>query len=439
MGCAASTPEARVEGAQNERARNEVTFKTRDSDDEDKKEAGGGAFRRGGGSFNETSSMKVRRASQSEREEALGKSKFHTRAADMSTSVLSIMKAFQKFDVDRSGGLSVDELKEALEHLGISTTREFAAQVLHQYDQYPDQVIDIKEFSTCVREIKLMLAFDSNGDGVIDADELLPLLGELGVTVDKEQVQQIMNRFDVDRNGSIDLVELSSLVRTVQAFRRYDTDGSGTIEVEELRDALRKLNIRAGALEADVLFRRYDVDGNGSLELHEFAVLVCDLQLYASFDTDCDGSIDSEELMGAFAKLGMVHPASTDPDEARKALEAWDEDCDGRLNVSEFTRCVSDVSVFRDFDRDQDGSLSHTEFAAALFHLDVDTNTLDAFDRFGEDGAGEGGAKAVTLPGWGNATRALLTTTASFRHRCGPVTLGPEASSQPKRLQDDRI
>lgn len=412
----------------------EVTFRQMEGRGEE--ESGG--FKRGGGS--ETGSFQRRRASQSERDEALGKSQFHTRAESMSTSVLSIMKAFQKFDVDKSGGLSVDELKEALEHLGISTTREFAAQVLHQYDQYPDQVIDIKEFSTCVREIKLMLAFDANGDGVIDCDELLPLLGELGVTVDKEQVQHIMDRFDVDRNGTIDLVELSSLVRTVQAFRRYDTDGSGAIELEELRDALRKLNIRAGALEADVLFRRYDVDGNGSLELHEFAVLVCDLQLYASFDTDCDGSIDAEELMAAFAKLGVAHAAASEPRAAKLALEAWDEDCDGRLNVSEFTRCVSDVSVFRDFDRDRDGSLCHTEFAAALIHLGLDVNTLDAFERFGEDGLGDGGVKAVSLAGFGNATRSLLTTTASFRHRSGPVSIGPEASGgNGKKLQDDRI
>lgn len=101
----------------------------------------------------------------------------------------------------------------------------------------------------------------------------------LGLKVDATQVDEIMARFDVDQSGTIDLVELSSLVRTAQAFVRYDTDGSGAIDTDELRDALRKLGLKAGALEADVLFRRYDADGNGTLELHEFAVLVRDLQL----------------------------------------------------------------------------------------------------------------------------------------------------------------
>ena len=50
-------------------------------------------------------------------------------------------------------------------------------------------------------------------------------------------------------------------MRTTQAFVRYDRDGSGAIDVDEMRDALRKLGIKAGALEESDLFRRYDADG----------------------------------------------------------------------------------------------------------------------------------------------------------------------------------
>lgn len=284
-----------------------------------------------------------------------------------------------------------------------------------------------------MNEIKLILAFDKNGDGVIDADELGPLLEEIGVKLDRDQVQQIMDRFDVDRSGTIDLIELSSLVRTAQAFRKYDTDKSGSIDLEELKDALRKLGIRAGKLEAEALFRRYDQDGNGSLELHEFAVLVCDLQLYASFDTDADGSIDTEELMHALAKLGLSHPATKTVKAAKEVMEAWDMDCDGRLNISEFTRCVSDVSVFRDFDRDGDNSLSQAEFSAALVHLDIDTNPIDAFTKYADDDAGEGGTPAVTLSGFGRATNDLLTKnlSASFRHR-RPLPLPPASEEKPR-------
>lgn len=59
----------------------------------------------------------------------------------------------------------------------------------------------------------------------------------------------------VDSSGTIDLLELSSLVRTAQAFVRYDRDGSGAIDIDEMRDALRKLGVKAGALEEAQLVR----------------------------------------------------------------------------------------------------------------------------------------------------------------------------------------
>ena len=115
-----------------------------------------------------------------------------------------------------------------------------------------------------------------------------------------------MERFDVDESGTIDLVEgFQHFVRTAQAFVRYDKDQSGAIDADEMRDALRKLGIKAGALEESDLFRRYDADGSGEIELHEFATLVRDLQLFAAFDTNADGSIDSEELHEALIRLGM--------------------------------------------------------------------------------------------------------------------------------------
>ena len=118
---------------------------------------------------------------------------------------------------------------------------------------------------------------------------------------------------------------------------------------------------------------------------------------------------------------------------AKEVMEAWDMDCDGRLNISEFTRCVSDVSVFRDFDRDGDNSLSQAEFSAALVHLDIDTNPIDAFTKYADDDAGEGGTPAVTLSGFGRATNDLLTKnlSASFRHR-RPLPLPPASEEKPR-------
>lgn len=101
-----------------------------------------------------TASLSMRRRSKEERFETLGENKFVARAEGMTMGVLPILKAFQTFDKDKSGGLSVEELKEALEHLGIDCTMEFASQVLRQYDSYPDQVIDVSRADACRRALE---------------------------------------------------------------------------------------------------------------------------------------------------------------------------------------------------------------------------------------------------------------------------------------------
>ena len=96
--------------------------------------------------------------------------------------------------------------------------------------------------------------------------------------------------------------------------RRYDVDGSGCIDLEELRAALRKLGLRGGQLETAAIFRRYDSDDSGEIDLKEFAVLVRDLQLYTSFDTNFDGEIDASELHQVLERLKIattVHDAQT--------------------------------------------------------------------------------------------------------------------------------
>ena len=275
-----------------------------------------------------------------ERRLSLGEMPVVMRADHVASGVLPLAAAFDRFDRDKSGGISLQELRPALEYLGVQESEAAAACILKQYDRYPDAMLDVKEFASLVRDVKLMIAFDENGDGCLDADELIAALDSLGLKVDVDEIKRIIERFDVrrrpsprrhrhrpplcplgsrplvtptllpstcvplrrlalssspracnalappvayfvvccalacdvccglsfrlsvpfggaqvDSSGTIDLLELSSLVRTAQAFVRYDRDGSGAIDIDEMRDALRKLGVKAGALEEAQLVR----------------------------------------------------------------------------------------------------------------------------------------------------------------------------------------
>jgi len=342
-----------------------------------------------------------------ERRVSLGELPIMTRSDHVVQGVLPLAAAFDRFDKDRTGSLSVSELRLALESLGVRNAGGQADALLAQYDRYPDRVLDVKEFAALVRDINLIIAFDEDGDGYLNGEELLPALESLGLNIGSEQVEKILERFDVDASGTIDLLELSSLVRTVKAFVRYDADGSGTIDADEMRDALRRLGVRAGSLEEGTLFRKYDADASGTIELHEFATLVRDLQQYAQFDTNCDGAIDCDELYDALQALGV----RAGRDETIEVFEAIvrvappsmsfkgsaSTDKEAGLSMNVFTNLVSDLRAFNDHDADADGVISLVEASAALTQLGVahETSSLEyALERDDDSPRGDASAGA---------------------------------------------
>lgn len=308
-----------------------------------------------------------------------GVEEYKERADNMANSVLPLAAAFDKFDEDSSGGIDANELRGALRYLGIGVDTVQAQALLDSYDKYPDRSLDAKEFAALVRDVRLLLKFDANSDGVLDSSELLEALTSLGLDADAKLANDIMRHFDSDHDGTIDLLELSALVKTVLAFVKYDVDKSGTIDEDELREAMRRLGLRIGSLDSSTVFRRYDADGNGSLDVVEFAVLVRDLQLFVDYDTDFNGTLDADELSNAFKQLGFhqLGPGGASTS-AVAVLAAWDEDDNGTIDLGEFTQMVADLRAFKDHDEGRKGQLERIQLWGALVSLGLDTYTEDA-------------------------------------------------------------
>ena len=121
------------------------------------------------------------------------------------------------------------------------------------------------------------VAAPSSPVSVCDAGELLPALSKLGLAVAKDEVAAVLNAWDNDGNGTIDLLEFSSLVHDMQVFSSFDHDGSGSIDAKELKGALKKLGVDMNGLDANQLLDKYDTDKGGGIELAEFRQLAEDL------------------------------------------------------------------------------------------------------------------------------------------------------------------
>ncbi|KAH7690048.1 Non-specific serine/threonine protein kinase protein [Dioscorea alata] len=126
-----------------------------------------------------------------------------------------------------------------------------------------------------------------------------------------------------------------------QMFRNMDTDQSGTITYEELKVGLSRLGSRMTENEIRQLMDAADVDKNGSIDHIEFIAATMhrhrldnDENLYKAFqffDKDGSGYITRDEIKQAMQEYGMGDDATID-----EIIDDVDTDKDGRIDFEEF-------------------------------------------------------------------------------------------------------
>lgn len=66
---------------------------------------------------------------------------------------------------------------------------------------------------------RVFLGFDHDRSGSIDARELVSALSSLGLQCDSRHAQQVLNRYDLDRSGVLELPEFRLLVDELKRFQ----------------------------------------------------------------------------------------------------------------------------------------------------------------------------------------------------------------------------
>eukprot|EP00344_Euplotes_crassus_P004461 CAMPEP_0197002824 /NCGR_PEP_ID=MMETSP1380-20130617/7241_1 /TAXON_ID=5936 /ORGANISM="Euplotes crassus, Strain CT5" /LENGTH=202 /DNA_ID=CAMNT_0042421119 /DNA_START=306 /DNA_END=914 /DNA_ORIENTATION=+ len=135
-----------------------------------------------------------------------------------------------------------------------------------------DKIIELKEI---FKEI------DINCTGTISVDELKQSLKEAGIKMKTSQVRKIVQNLDYEENGEINYSEFLaatiSLKDTEEAdsilwvlFKHFDIDNSDSITRENISDALLKSGKRISKSDLDMIFKKHDKLKAGEISFEDF-------------------------------------------------------------------------------------------------------------------------------------------------------------------------
>ena len=211
----------------------------------------------------------------------------------------------------------------------------------------------------------LFEAWDANGDGNIDKEELRAFLADLfgDDAASQEDVDDFMGQLDSDNDAQISRQEISAFLR-----RQYDRDGTSSgeaIDVDSLMVAgLTELDAEPVSGMADA-GTESGADEDDALSELEQAVDT----LFEAWDANGDGNIDKEELRAFLADLfGDDAASQEDVDDFMGQLDSDNDAQISRQEISAFLR--------RQYDRDGTSSGEAIDvdslMVAGLTELDVE-------------------------------------------------------------------
>ncbi|KAL2340608.1 hypothetical protein Fmac_008548 [Flemingia macrophylla] len=153
-------------------------------------------------------------------------------------------------------------------------------------------------------------------------------------------------------------LQVDQLYQLKETFTRFDVDSDGSLSMLELEELLRSLGLKLSG-DIHALLANVDSNGNGVVEFNELVDAILQdisakillnqemlLGVFKCFDRDGNGYITAAELAGTMAKIGQPLTYR----ELTEMITEADTDGDGVISFNEFAtvmgRSASDFLGF---------------------------------------------------------------------------------------------
>jgi len=140
-----------------------------------------------------------------------------------------IKEAFDLFDTDKSGSIDYHELKVAMRALGFDVKKAEVLKLMKDYDRnetgqatYAD-FVDIMTQKIADRDPeeeirKAFSLFDDDQTGTISLKNLRRVSRELGETLSDDELQAMIDEFDKNNDGVIDIEEFLGIMKQTSIY-----------------------------------------------------------------------------------------------------------------------------------------------------------------------------------------------------------------------------
>ena len=127
--------------------------------------------------------------------------------------------------------------------------------------------------------------FDKDKDGYITIKELDQIMKKLGQTLTESELQNMINEVDIDGSGTIDFRDFLGIMikrlketdgedELIEVFKIFDSDRNGLINSSELLNVMMTLGEDTNKEDIEDLIKEVDHDGDGFINFEEFIRLI---------------------------------------------------------------------------------------------------------------------------------------------------------------------